>query len=193
MSRSLDEMSDEDLWQLFPIVLSEYQPIWKERYLEEKKVIVQAIGTYNIVRIHHIGSTAVPGLLAKPTIDILVEIEDATDTSSLISAMQECGYRYLKQPENPPPHMMFIKGYTPEGFAGQAYHVHVRYQGDWDELYFRDYLITHPDIAHEYAVLKVTLKQRFEHNRDAYTHAKTGFIAQICESARKEMKNSQDS
>lgn len=193
MTRSLDEMSDEELWQLFPIVLSEYQPIWKECYLAEKKVIIQATGTHKIVRIHHIGSTAVPGLLAKPTIDILVEIEDATDTSSLISAMQECGYRYLKQPENPPPHMMFIKGYTPEGFAGQAYHVHVRYQGDWDEIRFRDYLITHPDTAREYGELKMRLKDLHEHNRDAYTAAKTEFIRRVCELSRKEMKNSQDS
>lgn len=189
MTRSLDEMSNEELWQLFPIVLSEYQPIWKERYIEEKKVIVQAIGSHNIIRIHHIGSTAVPGLLAKPTIDILVEIDDTTDTSSLISSMQECGYRYLKQPENPPPHMMFIKGYTPDGFKGQAYHVHVRYQGDQDEIRFRDYLITHPDTAREYGELKMRLKDLHEHNRDAYTQAKTGFITQICESARKEMKN----
>lgn len=102
--------------------------------------------------------------------------------------MQKCGYRYLKEPDNPPPHMMFIKGFTPEGFAGQVYHVHVRYQGDWDEIWFRDYLIAHPDIAREYGELKMRLKDLHEHNRDAYTHAKTGFIRQICESVHKEMK-----
>lgn len=149
-------------------------------------VLVQVIGTYNIVRIHHIGSTAVPGLLAKSTIDILVEIEAATDINSHVSAMQKCGYRYLRQPDNPPPYRMFIKGYTPEGFKGQAFHVQLRYKGDWDELYFRDYLIAHPDTAHEYAALKVTLKQRFEHNQDAYTHAKTEFIARICKLSRSE-------
>jgi GrpB-like predicted nucleotidyltransferase (UPF0157 family) len=193
MIKRLDEMTDEELWQLFPIVLSEYQPIWKDRYYEEKKVIFEAIGTHNIVRIHHIGSTAVPGLLAKPTIDILVEIEDATDTSSLISAMQECGYRYLKQPENPPPKMMFIKGYTPEGFAGQVFHVHVRYQGDWDEIRFRDYLIDHPDVARKYGELKKRLKDLHEHDRDAYTSGKTKFIRRVCELSRKGLKNSQDS
>lgn len=156
MRKSLEEMTDEELWQMLPIVLSEYQPIWKERYLQEKKDIIHAIGSYNIVRIHHIGSTAVPGLIAKPTIDILVEILDAADTSSLVSDMQKCGYRYLKQPDNPPPHMMFIKGYTPDGFKGQVFHVHVRYQGDLDEIWFRDYLIAHPDAAEEYVTLKVS-------------------------------------
>lgn len=189
MRKSLDEMTDEELWQLFPIVLTDHQSVWKQRYLEEKMVVVQAIGSHNIAKIHHIGSTAVPGLCAKPTIDVLVEIQDTTDTSALISIMRKCGYRYLKQPDNPPPHMMFIKGYTAEGCAGQAYHIHVRYQGDWDEILFRDYLIAHPDAAEEYATLKVSLEQRFENNRDAYTKAKTGFITQMCESARKEMKN----
>lgn len=184
MTKSLDELTDEELWQLFPIMLSEYQPMWKERYLEENKVIMQAIGSHNIVRIHHIGSTAIPGLIAKPTIDILVEIEDATDTNSLVSSMQKCGYRYLKQPDNPPPHMMFIKGYTRKGFKGQVFHVHVRYRGDWDEIRFRDYLISHPDTAREYGELKKSLKDLHEHNRDAYTQAKTGFIRRACELAR---------
>ena len=49
--------------------------------------------------------------------------------------------------ENSAPHIMFAKGYTPEGFAGQAFHVHVRYKGDWDEIYFRDYLLRHYDVA----------------------------------------------
>lgn len=192
MTRSLEEVTDEELWQLFPIMLSEHQPVWKERYLKEKMGVVQAIGSHNIVRMHHIGSTAVPGLLSKPTIDILIEIQDTTDTRTLISNMQGCGYRYLEQPDNPPPHMMFLKGYTAEGCAGQAYHIHVRYQGEWDEILFRDYLIAHPDTALEYATLKVILKQRFEHNRDAYTKAKTGFIKRVCESARKEMKKLED-
>lgn len=186
MTRSLDEMTDEELWQLFPIVLSEYQPSWKEEYIKEKLVLEETFGAQNILIIHHIGSTAVPGLTAKPTIDILVEIEDATDTGVLISRMQKRGYRYLEQPKNPPPHMMFIKGYTAKGIKGQVFHVHVRYKGDWDEIRFRDYLIGHPDTAREYGELKKSLKDLHEHNRDAYTAAKTDFIARICTLARSE-------
>ena len=183
MVKSLDDMTDEERWQLFPIILSEYKPIWKTNYLKEMAVVKEAIGSYNISRISHIGSTAVPGLIAKPTVDILVEIKDNTDTDRLISNMQLGGYRYLEQPENPPPHMMFIKGYTPEGFKGQVFHVHVRYSGDWDELYFRDYLLAHPETSEEYGKLKMELKNKYEHDRDGYTHAKTEFIERITQLA----------
>jgi GrpB-like predicted nucleotidyltransferase (UPF0157 family) len=188
MSKSLDEMTDEERWQLFPIILSKYKPIWKKNYLKEKAVVERAVGPDNIVRISHIGSTAVPGLIAKPTIDILVEIKEGTDTAKLIYDMQEAGYRYIAHPENPPPHMMFVKGYTPEGFKGQVFHIHVRYGSDWDELHFRDYLIAHPETAEEYGRLKLKLKEKYEHNRDAYTDAKTDFIKRICKLARAEVK-----
>lgn len=80
--------------------------------------------------------------------------------------------------------MMFLKGYTPEGFKGQAYHVHVRYRGDGDELYFRDYLLAHPETAKEYGELKLKLKKQYEHDRDGYTDAKTDFIQRIINLAK---------
>lgn len=189
MSKSLDEMINEELWKLFPIIICNHDPVWKENYLIEKAVIEKAIGIDNISRINHIGSTSVPDLVAKPTIDILVEIKDTADTEKLINNMREAGYIYSPQPDNPPPHMMYLKGYTTEGFKGQAYHVHVRYSGDWDELYFRDYLFSHPDVADEYGKLKLELKKKFEYNRDRYTNAKTDFIKKITKLARTEMGN----
>ena len=80
--------------------------------------------------------------------------------------------------------MMFMKGYTLEGFKGQAFHLHVRYAGDWNELYFRDYLRVHPDTAKAYGKLKTELQKKFEHDRDAYTDAKTKFIEEITKQAR---------
>lgn len=152
-------------------------------------MIEKSIDTDNIARISHYGSTAIPGLPAKPTIDVLLEIKDDTDSEKLISAMQGAGYIYSPQPDNAAPHMMFMKGYTPEGFKGQAYHVHVRYSGDWDELYFRDYLISHPDAADEYGKLKLELKSRFEFDRDAYTNAKTDFIKKVYKAGEKRDTN----
>jgi GrpB-like predicted nucleotidyltransferase (UPF0157 family) len=188
MSKNLDEMTDEERWRLFPIILSEHKPVWKKNYLKEKAVIKKAISPENIVRINHIGSTAVPGLIAKPTIDILVEIRETTDTIKLITDMQKTGYRHLEQPDKPPPQMMFIKGYTENGFKGQVFHVHLRFKGDWDELYFRDYILTHPETAEKYGRLKLKLKEKYEHNRDVYTDAKTDFIKRICKLARSEIK-----
>lgn len=188
MTKALDEMTNEKRWRLFPIIVSAHNPAWKEKYISEKAVIEEAIGIDNITRINHIGSTAVPDLVAKPTIDILVEINGVANTEKLVSDMKEAGYIYSPQPDNPAPHMMFMKGYTSEGFKGQAYHVHVRYRGDWDELYFRDYLLLHPDVAEEYGKLKLELKQKFEYDRDAYTYAKTDFIKWYTKLARLEMK-----
>ncbi|MFZ5986250.1 MAG: GrpB family protein [Bacillota bacterium] len=192
MTKDLSERTKEELWKLFPIIISKHNPVWKENYLSEKAVIEKVIGIDNITRINHYGSTIVPNLLAKPTIDILVEIKDPADTEKIIVDMKAAGYIYSPQPDNPAPHMMFMKGYTNEGFKGQAYHVHVRYSGDWDELYFRDYLLAHPDVAEEYGKLKLELKQKFEYNRDGYTYAKTDFIKKITKLARVEMKNKYD-
>ena len=65
--------------------------------------------------------------------------------------METCGYLYTPQPQNPPPGMMYMKGYTLRGFERQTYHLHVRYPGDWDELYFHDYLCINVKAAARYA------------------------------------------
>jgi GrpB-like predicted nucleotidyltransferase (UPF0157 family) len=187
MSKALSGMTNEKLWQLFPIVLSEHKPIWRVKYLEEKVWLENVVGKENIDRMNHYGSTSVPNLIAKPTIDILLEIKGNCDLEILIKAMTSKGYIYCEQPNNPAPHMMFMKGYTLQGFQGQAFHVHVRYSGDWDELYFRDYLIEHPEIADEYGELKIELFKVYEHDRDRYTQAKTDFIKMVTKLAREQI------
>ena len=179
-------MSSKELGRLFPIIISEHNPIWNALYLSEKTNIEQIIGLKNIIRINHFGSTSVSNLHAKPTIDILLEIQNNMDTDEIISLLKGIGYNYSPQPTNPPPHMMFMKGYTQSGFSGQAYHVHVRYSGDWDELYFRDYLMLYPEIAKEYGKLKLQLKEQYEFDRDGYTNAKSCFIKNITYEARSE-------
>ncbi|MBZ9623832.1 GrpB family protein [Clostridium sp. FP2] len=186
MEKQLDEMNGEELGRLFPIILSEHDPMWHGLYLSEKNTLEQTIDLNNIIRINHYGSTSVCNLRAKPTIDILLEIQNHMETEKIISLLKGIGYNYSPQPNNPAPHMMFMKGYTLSGFIGQAYHLHVRYSGDWDELYFRDYLILYPEIAEKYGELKLQLKQKYEFDREGYTNAKSNFIKNITEQARKE-------
>jgi GrpB-like predicted nucleotidyltransferase (UPF0157 family) len=186
LTKPLDEMNTQELGQLFPIILTEYNPEWPLLFLSEKGLIEQTVGIYNIVRIQHIGSTSVPGVCAKPTIDILLELNDDIGTDELIQKFMSIGYQCSPQPDKPTPHLMFMKGYTAHGFEGQAYHVHVRFTGDWDELYFRDYLIRHMDTASEYMELKQNLKNQFEHDREAYTQGKTDFVKAVTNRARKE-------
>ena len=186
MSRPLQDMTNEELWALFPVILREHDPVWAEWFSEERRTLEAAVGTGRIVGIHHIGSTAVPGLLAKPTVDILLEVKEGIVPEELIADIVSAGYLYTEQPDKPAPHMMFMKGYTPDGFGERVFHLHVRYGGDWDELWFRDYLKTHPETAAAYAGLKQELKVRYEHDRDAYTDAKTDFVRRITRLAREE-------
>jgi GrpB-like predicted nucleotidyltransferase (UPF0157 family) len=184
MPDRLDLMTAEELGKLFPVIISDPDPSWPELFLAEKTEIEKVSGAGNIIRIEHIGSTAVPGLKAKPTIDILLEIPDTTDTGELKARLAVMDYHFIPRPENPAPHMMFVKGYTVNGFVGQAYHVHVRYSGDWDEICFRDYLKMNPGTAEEYGELKVRLAGKYRNDRDGYTEAKTEFIKRITGIAR---------
>lgn len=186
MSKELSDMTNEELWAIFPIILVPHDPVWATRYAQERERIERAVGREDIARVSHIGSTAVPGLIAKPTIDILLEIRESCDLARLKDALTADRWLFDTQPKNPPPHMMFMKGYAQEGFRGQAFHLHVRYAGDWDELYFRDYLIAHPEAARAYGELKAKLKKQYEHDRDAYTEAKTAFVREHTARAREE-------
>lgn len=189
MKKDLSEMSLEELWQLFPIILKDYNPAYPEWYLQEKKAIITTVGPDTIYRINHIGSTAVPGLVSKPTIDILLEVDLHCDLKKVQARLLQAGWTLMSFQDQPDFKMSFNKGYTPHGFAEQVFHLHLRYRGDWDELYFRDYLCAHPHIARAYGQLKQQLEPIYKHNRDGYTQAKTEFISQWTKAAREEFKD----
>ena len=132
-------------------------------------------------RISHIGSTAIPSIWAKPIVDILVEVPKESMLVDYKDLIVSNGYLCMSQSENG---LSFNKGYTENGFAERVFHLHLRYAGDNNELYFRDYLIEHPDVAKEYEELKLRLWKKYEHNRDAYTNAKTEFVKKYTEKAK---------
>ena len=138
VDRQKKETDKERQARIYPIILSEYNPAWAEWFTEEKARLERLIGVENIARISHFGSTSVPGLMAKPTVDILLEISEYTNVDTLISALSAPEYICLYPPDmpTPPPHLIFLKGYRPDGFAEKVYHIHVRYPGDYDELRF---------------------------------------------------------
>ena len=181
MSKKLSEMTLEELWQLFPIILEEHKNYWAD-WFEEEKVNLKKI-LPKTARISHIGSTAVPTIWAKPIVDILVEIESGMD--SVKNILINNGYICMSENAN---RISFNKGYTENGFAERVFHLHLRYMGDNDEIYFRDYLIENPDIAKEYEKLKLGLWKQFEHNRDEYTNQKTEFVKKYTELAKEEKK-----
>ena len=186
MEKELSEMTLEELWELFPIILKDYNEEYPKWYEFEKKKLLEQFNDSTIVRINHIGSTAVPGLLSKPIIDILMEVSKQCEGKQITDGLMASGWILMNSVDTPSFRQSYNKGYTKYGFDEKVYHLHVRYVDDWNELYFRDYLIDHPEIAKEYAFLKQHLKKEFEHNRDAYTNAKEEFVLHYSNLAKKQ-------
>ena len=188
VEKSLQEMTLEELWRLFPIVLKGHDPQYKNWYQQQKEQIRSTLSRQDIYRISHIGSTAVEGLTAKPTVDILLEMNRNCDMGQVRQSLEQSGWFFMSGEIQRECRLLFHKGYTPQGFAEKVFHLHVRRAGDWDELYFRDYLMTHPETAYAYAELKKCLCAQYKYNRDAYTQAKGDFIRTVTHKARKEMQ-----
>ena len=181
MQKELSEMTSEELWEVFPIFLVPHNDQWREYYSEMKAVFLDLLSGYPVERISHIGSTAIPGIWAKNIVDVMVEISKDADMEKAARILEQNGFIRMSSENG---RISLNKGYTIDGFADKVYHIHLRYTGDNDELYFRDYLIEHPQAAKEYEALKLDLWKRYEHNRDAYTSAKTDFIRKHTAKAR---------
>lgn len=178
--KELGDMTITDLHHLFPVVLENYNSEWINWFNREKVFLMDKVS--QIKSIYHYGSTAIPNIKAKPTIDIMIEVGNDVDKAKLISDFQKTGYFKMTDEGNGLP--MFAKGYTKYGFAQRVYHVHLRYEGQQDEIIFKDYLCNHRDAAMEYEQLKMRLKNKHEYNRDAYTNAKHDFISSILQKAK---------
>jgi GrpB-like predicted nucleotidyltransferase (UPF0157 family) len=168
-----------------------YDPRWPDLFREEKQHLLACLPSDLIRRIEHFGSTAVPGLEAKPIVDMLVEVTDLEATRIRIAPLLEAqGYEYFWRPTQgdtgPPFYAWFIKRDPRSGV--RTHHIHMveaGFDGHWERLLFRDYLIQHPEVAREYERLKMELASAHAHDREAYTNGKSQFIADIMRRARK--------
>lgn len=186
MSKKLSEMTLEELWELFPILLTKHKAEWNDYYAGMEAALKEALQAFRTVRISHIGSTAINGIWAKPIVDILVEIAPDENMQTVAEQIEKCGFLRMSEEKG---RISFNKGYTEKGFAEKVYHLHLRFAGDNDELYFRDYLREHPDVAKEYERLKLRLRRQYGHNRDAYTEAKTKFVETYTAEAKRQYGN----
>ncbi len=171
------------MWQRIheAVALQAYDPTWPERYETERDRIKTALGA-TAVAIHHIGSTAVPGLCAKPILDIMVEVPDLNDTVSYIPALQSLGYIFVDHIENVD-RRFFCKGLP------RTHHVHVVKAHSATlipHLAFRDALRADPVTRDQYAALKTDLAAQHRENRAAYTASKTAFVQAVLKRAREE-------
>lgn len=159
------------------VVIVDYDPEWPRRFEAERKRIMEALGDSGVTVVH-MGSTAVPGLGAKPIIDIMVGVRDRAEADQVQKALEKNGYTDVTpQPGNP--EWFYCLGW---GTRELYHHVHLVVGGSlhWKrQLAFRDYLRTHPHTAEEYHELKKPLAHHYGENRNGYTDAKAEFITAV--------------
>jgi len=184
MTRKLSDLTLEELWVLFPVVINDHNPSYAQWYKDERDALKKVLSSKMIGRVSHIGSTAVANLKSKPTVDILLELSEGSIIDEVEKLLCQDSWINMSKQKNPYVSYSYNKGYTPNGYDERVFHLHVRYENDWDELYFCEYLKNHEHIAKDYAVLKSELALEFKNNRDAYTDAKSEFIKKHTNIAR---------
>ena len=169
------------------VAIVPYDARWPERFRQEEQHLRAVLPRELVGCIEHYGSTAVPGLAAKPIVDMLIEVTDLEATRARVAPILEAeGYDYFWRPtfgdDVPPWYAWFIKRDQPGG--ARTHHLHMitkaaEFAEHWRALLFRDYLRAHPDVARDYGAMKVRLAEEHRHDRIAYTRGKSEFIAEV--------------
>lgn len=161
------------------VVVVPYDPAWPAAYESEKRAITERLAGRDAA-FEHVGSTAVPGLAAKPTIDVLIGTPRGGVDAEILKAFESLGYGYLGE-YGIPGREFFRKGLPP------TYHVHWVERGGafWrDQLLFRDFMRNHPAECLRYESIKRELAERFRDDRKSYTASKSGLIQELMGLAR---------
>ncbi len=154
-----------------------HDPLWRDAFGAEAKRVAAALGE-NVSAVHHIGSTAIPNIHAKPVVDLLVEVRDIAEVDGRSSAMESLGYEVMG--EYGIPGRRYFRKDNDEGI--RTHHVHAFEAGSAEaerHLAFRDYMIAHPSEAQTYGELKRKLAAEHPQNIDAYMDGKDDFIKEI--------------
>lgn len=161
-----------------PVLIVPYDPAWPREFDREREAIERALGPL-CVAVEHGGSTAVPGLGAKPVIDIFLGVRSLDETPALVQALASLAYSYVPEYEVALPSRRYF--HKPR-YAAHTHHVHAYAVDELrtrHELRFRDCLRADDATARDYEALKRELARRYAHDRDGYTHAKGAFIRAV--------------
>ncbi len=162
------------------VEIAVYDESWPEAFEKESELLISAVGDYATGSVEHIGSTSVPGLAAKPIVDIQVGVAGLEESRPAFGALEAIGYRY----DSVCPHAMHF--FDKRVLGKQHYNLQlIPYRSDcWNmRIAFRDYLRSHLDVAQQYAALKRKLARRFRFDGAAYGKGKGSFIRRIAERA----------
>jgi GrpB-like predicted nucleotidyltransferase (UPF0157 family) len=164
------------------IALHPYDPAWPAGFDTEATLLAQAMAPWITGGVHHVGSTAIPGLTAKPVIDIMIGVPDLESTRPCIDLLSALDYCYA------PYRADVMHWFCKPNPRRRTHHLHLVPSGSQrftDVLAFRDYLRAHPGPARQYEQLKQQLAARYRHDRTAYTDGKGAMVAAITERARR--------
>jgi GrpB-like predicted nucleotidyltransferase (UPF0157 family) len=164
-----------------PIVIVDHDPRWVEAFQTERATILRALGEQALA-IEHYGSTAVPGLAAKPIVDVMVALRDLDAAEEEVTALESAGYERRSTGDLDHPRRLFLVRY--EGGRRAAHIALVEPEGRYwrEHIAFRDALRVDVDLAARYAELKRRLAARHGADRLAYTDGKTEFVAEALRS-----------
>ncbi|MEM8490296.1 MAG: GrpB family protein [Pseudomonadota bacterium] len=149
-----------------------HNPDWKRNFEDEKKLLTGRLGTL-VARVHHIGSTSVPGLAAKPIIDMILEVPDLADLDSARRTFLDLGYEVMGEYGIPG------RRYFRKGGDRRTHHIHAFEVGDANvdrHVAFRDYLMAHPAERLAYENLKIQLAREADNDIDRYCDGKEDFV-----------------
>jgi GrpB-like predicted nucleotidyltransferase (UPF0157 family) len=163
------------------IELSTHDPAWRAEFDTEAALLVEVFGQ-EVVAVHHIGSTAIPGILAKSIIDILLEVRDIEAVDAFNEAMAEIGYQSMG--EYGIPGRRYFRRLDGDRHTHHIHTFQTAHPEVGRHIRFRNYLNSHPDDAAAYSRLKEELRARFPTDVVGYTDGKSEFIAGIDRRAR---------
>jgi GrpB-like predicted nucleotidyltransferase (UPF0157 family) len=169
-----------------PLTIVGYDSRWPRLFDEEKTNILRVIGPM-VMAIEHVGSTAVPGLAARPIIDLMIGVKHLSDATWCIQPLRTLDYEYIPEYEKLIPERHYFRKADQHEVLGSTHRLHMtEFKGVfWNQLLlFRDYLREHADEAQKYSDIKKTLAVRFGLDRESYMRAKTEFIQGIIEKAQ---------
>jgi len=188
MNKKLEDLTKHEWDTLFPIELEEHDPNWKNIFEQERRQINEKIGD-KLIAIEHVGSTAIPNIMAKACIDISIEIpEENLFKEEIIDALERLGYHFFRQPGKGVDYMIFVKGYNLNGENEQVFHVHMcpPEHEILNQIIFRNYLNANPNRAAEYEQLKTELSAKYKNDRVGYRVAKNNFITETMKMVQEE-------
>lgn len=159
------------------IILEAHNPRWTTEFSNIQDQLNTCLSN---IKIHHIGSTAIPGIVAKPIIDILIGASQETELDDYIQPLIKQGYAYIKEYEKQMPYRRYFEKYDSKGNHTQHIHlVHSGHEFYSNHLFFRDYMIKNREYAREYEKLKIKLSQQVWQDGNEYAEAKSDFILAI--------------